>query len=109
MDWNIERDNALEAADLAAALDAWFGFVWDTREIELALAAAGGVLLLGLIIRNGLWSGRSLVAAVLFSQATITVIALRTDFARYHLPILLLVAVGLGVLAGRGWDGLRRL
>jgi hypothetical protein len=66
-------------------------------------------MLLALVIRSGLWSGHALVATVLVSQATITVLGLRADFARYHLPVLLLVAVSLGVLAGCAWDGLRQL
>ena len=94
---------------VSTELDARFGVIWDTRGIELALGAAGGVMLLALVIRSGLWSGHALVATVLVSQATITVLGLRADFARYHLPVLLLVAVSLGVLAGCAWDGLRQL
>ena len=96
-------------SNFSAELDARFGVVWDTRGIELALAAAGGVMLLALVIRAGLWSGHALIATVLLSQATITVLGLRVDFARYHLPIMLLVAVALGVLAGQGWTALRLL
>ena len=94
---------------LNAELEGRFGLVWDARGVELALAAAGLVLLGALVIRSGVWSGHGLVVVVLTGQAAITIAGLRADFARYHLPVLLLVAVGLGVLAGSAWDGLRQL
>lgn len=94
---------------LSTELHERFGIVWDPRGIELALAAAGFVLLLALVIRFGLWSGHALAAAVLASQAAVTILGLRADFARYHLPILLLTAVCLGVLAGQGWSKLHGL
>jgi hypothetical protein len=40
------------------------------------------------------------VAAVLGSVTAITVYGLEADWARYHLPVLLLQAVGIGVIAG---------
>ncbi|MBA2278360.1 MAG: glycosyltransferase family 39 protein [Chloroflexia bacterium] len=94
---------------LSAQLNERFGIVWDTRGIELALAVAGLVMLGALVIRHGLWSGHALATTVLAGQAAVTILGLRADFARYHLPILLLVAVCLGVLAGQTWSVLQRI
>lgn len=77
--------------------------------LELALAAAGLVILLWLAAQRGLWSAPALIAAVLTGQAAITVYGLGVDWARYHLPILLLVAVCIGVLGGAAWTELGRL
>jgi hypothetical protein len=68
--------------------------------IELAIASAGLVLMLLLVMKRGIWSGTGLAVAVLTSELAITVIGLKADWARYHLPVLLLVAVCIGVVAG---------
>jgi hypothetical protein len=53
------------------------------------------------VMRRSIWSGTGLAAAVLISEVAITVVGLKADWARYHLPVLLLVAVCIGVVAGR--------
>jgi hypothetical protein len=68
---------------------------------ELALATAGLVIVVWLVMRRGIWSATALAATVLTSEALITIIGLQADWARYHLPILLLVATSVGVLAGQ--------
>jgi 4-amino-4-deoxy-L-arabinose transferase-like glycosyltransferase len=74
---------------------------------ELAIAVGGLVVLAWSVARTGIWSGTGLIAAVLTSQVAITVIGLKADWARYHLPVLLLVAVCIGLAAGATWTGLR--
>jgi hypothetical protein len=75
---------------------------------ELAIAAAGLVALLWLVMKRGIWSGTCLAAAILTSEVAITVIGLKADWARYHLPVLLLVAVCIGVVAGMLPEEVRR-
>jgi hypothetical protein len=67
---------------------------------ELAIAAAGLVLLLWLVVRRGIWSATGLTSAVLISEVAITVLGLKADWARYHFPVLLLVAVCIGIIPG---------
>jgi hypothetical protein len=94
---------------LSATLQDHLGSAWNAGALELALAAAGGVLLLALVVKHGPWSAHGLAAAVLAGQVAVTIYGLRVDWARYHLPILLAVAVSVGVLAGQVWTGLQRL
>lgn len=86
-----------------------FGWVVNAHGIELALAASGLVVLLWLVVQRGLWSGHALVAAVLTGQVAITIYGMRVDWARYHVPILLLVVVCIGVVAGQTWTALQGL
>jgi hypothetical protein len=85
------------------------GRSWSAPGLELAIAVAGLLLLLAIVIREGLWSARALGAAVLVSEAAVTIYGLRVDWARYHLPLLLLTVVGIGVLAGKIGASLRSL
>lgn len=77
------------------------GWSWIPDGFELAVAAAGLVLLLWLVIRRGFWSATGLASAMLTGEAAITVYGLDVDWARYHLPILLLSCTCIGVAAGQ--------
>jgi hypothetical protein len=68
--------------------------------VELAIGAAGLVLLTWLSTRRGIWSATALAAAVLVSITAITIYGLEADWARYHLPILILQATAIGVVTG---------
>lgn len=70
--------------------------------VELAVGAAGVVLLLWLSMRRGITSATALAGTVLASTAAITIYGLEADWARYHLPILVLQATAIGVIAGQG-------
>jgi hypothetical protein len=67
---------------------------------ELAIGAAGVVLLAWLSMHRGIWSAEALAGAVLASATAITVYGLEADWARYHLPILILEATAIGVAIG---------
>lgn len=75
----------------------------SVRGVELGIAVVGMTVLLFLVARHGLASGHGLALAVLGGQTAITVLGMGVDWARYHLPILLFMAVCLGVAAGSGW------
>lgn len=83
------------------------GWGWLPDGLELAIAAAGLILLLWLVFQRGFWSATGLAAAVLTSEVAITIYGLDVDWARYHLPILLLSCTCIGVIAGSAWDTLR--
>ena len=77
------------------------------RELELALAVPGLLILVAIVWSRGPRSPHALAAIVLGAQVGITIVGMRADFARYHLPILLAAALCTGLVAGRGWDALR--
>lgn len=75
-------------------------FTGWSAPIEPILAVAGAAILLALVIRRGLHSPTALIAAVLGASTAITILGLQVDWARYHYPILVAVAVCSGVAAG---------
>lgn len=84
------------------------GAGWEVPNLELGVAAVGLLVLLFLVARHGLTSGHGLALVVLGGQSAITVIGMDADWARYHLPILLFVAICIGVVIGQGWTVARR-
>lgn len=84
------------------------GWNWLPEGLGLAIAAAGLILLAWLVIQRGPWSATGLAAVVLTSGAAITIYGLDADWARYHLPILLLGCICAGILAGSIWTALER-
>ena len=94
---------------LAAKLAHGLGQTWHPPGIDLALALIGAEIWLALAIRGG-WGGRhALVLLLLGGQAALIVLGLRSDYARYHLPILLFAATAVGLLAGVAWVAALRL
>lgn len=75
-------------------------FTGWSAPIEPVLAVAGAIILLVMVIRRGLNSPSALSAAILGASTVITVLGLQVDWARYHYPILVAVAVCIGVAAG---------
>jgi hypothetical protein len=88
---------------LAAKLAHGAGRTWHPAGVDLPLALVGLQLLVLGALRRGVWSAPALAAAVLGGQAALIVLAMRSDWPRYHVPVLLLVAVAVGVLADRVW------
>ncbi len=76
--------------------------VWG---IDLPLAVLGIGVLAWLVIRRGLTSGTALLAYLLAGQVGAIVVGMKVDFYRYHLPIVLAVAIlaGLGVQLAWAW------
>lgn len=80
-----------------------FGFTWELPWLDLALGTAGlGVLTL-LAIIHGMRSRYTFALTILGGQTLITIVGMEVDFERYHIPIVVAVAVGFGVLVGQGW------
>ena len=69
-------------------------------------AAAGIVVLIWWIGRRGLWSPAAMVALLMGAEAGALVIGMKTDFYRYHLPIVVIMAGCIGVSTGAGWSTL---
>jgi hypothetical protein len=62
------------------------------------------VLFIGIALRHGLLSRQFLALAILGGQAALIIAGMRVDFNRYYLPILLFLAVCVGILAGQLWS-----
>ncbi|HEV2108732.1 MAG TPA: glycosyltransferase family 39 protein [Thermomicrobiales bacterium] len=74
------------------------------RYADLLLAIAGAAMLILLVRRRGLASGTGLATLLLSGHVALTILAMRVDYARYHLPIVLTVAVCCGVFIGTAWQ-----
>ena len=83
------------------------GATSDLRYLDLLLALAGAVTLAVLVWRRGLASGMGLVASLLAGQVVLTTLALRVDYARYHLPTVLAIAASVGIISGVSWNNVR--
>ena len=71
------------------------------RQAEFLIPVAGVVIMAGMAIRDGPRSPRCLVLAVLGGQVLVTVLGMRSEFDRYHLPMALLGAVAAAVTLER--------
>jgi len=88
---------------LAAKLAHGLGREWERGGIDLPLALIGAEVLVVLAITHGARGGPTLAILVLGGQVVAILLGLRADFARYHLPIALAAAVGIGAAAGQAW------
>ena len=84
------------------------GIAWRPRWLDLLPIVAGAEVLLALAVAGGLRGRATLAGLVLAGQAGAIVIGMRSDWARYHLPVLLVAAVCVGTLAGGAWALLSR-
>jgi hypothetical protein len=88
---------------LAESADA-VGAVWKRPPaIDLPLAIVGTELFVALAVARGLRSQAMLALTLLGAQTAAIVVGMRSDWSRYHLPILLAVAVCVGVVGGQVW------
>lgn len=69
--------------------------------VDVVLAIIGTVLLISLAVQMPIKSGHLIVTLVLLVQVVTIILAMRTDFERYYLPIVLSIAIlagcGLGI------------
>lgn len=87
----------------------WIGIERTAVGFDLLLAAAGGVVLLWIVARNGLWTPHALVACLLFGELAILAIGMNADFYRYHLPVVMIASACIAVSVGSAWDRIREL
>jgi hypothetical protein len=93
---------------LVADLGARFDRDWQAPPLDLPLALVGAELFVVLAVSRGLRSEYALVAVVLGGQVAITIMGMRSEFDRYHIPMLVAAAVCIGVLVGQGWLAVQR-
>jgi hypothetical protein len=84
--------------------------VFVLRQVEFLVPLLGLVLMAGMAVREGPFSPRTLVLAVLGGQVLITILGMRSEFDRYHVPMALLGAVAAAVaLEWLAWRALSLL
>ena len=67
------------------------------RQVDVLIAVAGVAIMIGMAARDGPYSPRALALAVLGGQVGVTILGMRSEFDRYHLPMALLGAVAAAV------------
>lgn len=91
----------------------WFGTMigLDRRVIgfDLLLAAVGGLLLILIVFKRGFGSPHAITAGLMVSELAAVVLGMGSDFYRYYLPVVLIVAILVGVFAGEIWSGAKSL
>jgi 4-amino-4-deoxy-L-arabinose transferase-like glycosyltransferase len=77
----------------------------DIWSPDLLIAGLGVGWLVWVILRRGITSGPALMAFLIASQFAAIVVGMRSDFYRYHLPIVLITAImaGLGIRLIYDW------
>jgi hypothetical protein len=92
--------NFTERFSLSGAAFAWLSggsAPLLVRQAEILIPVVGILIMTGRAIRDGPSSPRSLVLALLGGQVLITILCMRSEFDRYHLPMALLGAVATAV------------
>lgn len=82
----------------------WFGIDRTPVGLDYIPAVAGLVLLLWWVARNGFWTPAAMVALLMGVEAGTLVFGMKTDFYRYHLPIVVIMAGCIGVSTGALWS-----
>lgn len=95
------------STEVAAAVAGWFGATWRPGGIDLLFGLAGGLILVYLIIKHGLASPWALAGVVMGAAVGAVVVGMRADFQRYLIPVLIVIAVCGGMLAGQIWETAR--
>jgi len=91
--------NFTERYNLSAAVISRLGGTTThlIRQLEFVIPVLGIVLMAGLAVRDGPYSPRALVLAVLGGQVLVTILGMRSEFDRYHVPMAVLGAVAAAV------------
>lgn len=76
--------------------------------LDLILAILGMALLVYVAVQSSIRSGHLIVVLVLGVQVATIVLAMRTDFERYYLPIVLTTAIMAGSGVGLIYETVRR-
>ncbi len=77
---------------------------WPGADIKLG--TLGLLLLVGWAMMYGPKSPHTLALIIVAGEAGLIVLFMQVDFNRYHLPILLTLAIGVGFFAGQVWNAI---
>jgi Dolichyl-phosphate-mannose-protein mannosyltransferase len=84
------------------------GVTFRPMWLDLALAVIGGIILIWLAVRHGLGSRWTMALIVLGGEVALVIVAMRADFSRYLLPVLVANAVCGGLVVGALWQVVAR-
>ncbi|MBA3275269.1 MAG: phospholipid carrier-dependent glycosyltransferase [Chloroflexia bacterium] len=92
-------------------VQAWFENLVSAQfrhvSLDVVPMAAGVVVLIAIVVRNGLWSPHALTAFLMAGQSAAVIVGMGVDFYRYFLPLLVVGAICVGVAAGAGFEAVR--
>ena len=75
-------------------------------DLDLKFGVLGILLLGGWAMMYGPKSPHALALIIVAGEAGLIVLFMQVDFNRYHLPILLTLAIGVGFFAGQVWNAI---
>jgi hypothetical protein len=75
------------------------------RELDLTLALVGWLLLTIVLARRHFPADRAMPLLLFGGQVALITATFRLDYARYMLPLLPAIAIGIGAIAGFLWEG----
>jgi hypothetical protein len=87
-------------------LEGWLGrdLPASLAYLDLVVAVLGLLILVAMVVRFGLLSPAAAVSAVVGGQALLILLTMEVEYARYMLPVVLLVAILAGIVAGTAWE-----
>lgn len=94
---------------LLGPLAGLFGFDRGPSGLDYIPAVAGLLILLWWVAKRGFWTPAAMVALLMGAEAATLIFGMKTDFYRYHLPIVAIMAVCITISVGAGWSALARL
>jgi len=81
----------------------FFGADHVPAGLDFIPAVAGLLILLWWVAKRGFWTPEAMVALLMGTEAATLVFGMKTDFYRYHLPIVIIMAVCITTCAGVAW------
>jgi dolichyl-phosphate-mannose-protein mannosyltransferase len=72
--------------------------------VDLVLAALGWLLLVAVLVRRELDASLTMPVLVIGGQTALIAATFRLDYARYMLPLVPAVSLGIGMVAGLAWS-----
>jgi hypothetical protein len=101
------------ARHLASALQDSTGITipsgWHVEYLDLAVAVIGLELLIAVILLRDFRIAPILAATIFGGEGVLVVLTMGVEYARYLMPVLLALVIGIGVAGGLAWSGLRVL
>lgn len=91
---------------LSEQLQERFNHTFHHSNLDIYFGFLGICLLAGWALMYGPRSKHALGGIVIAGEAALIIIGMQVDFNRYHLPILLCVAVGVGFFFGQVWNAI---
>lgn len=82
----------------------WLGFGSEPWGIDIPIAVFGTGVLTMLVFKRSLTSGTALATFLLAAQVAAIVVGMQVDFYRYHLPVVLAVAILSGLTVQAAWQ-----